>query len=250
MLYIIGLGLDKEDMSIKALNSIKKCKRIFMETYTSDLPYSFKDIEKFLYKETKGKLKKIDIVDRKFVEEDNMMFEEAKRHDVALLVPGDPLSATTHSELIVRAEKFDVQIKVIHAPSIMTAIGETGLQLYKFGKTASIPKWQKSFEPESFYDIVQQNKKINAHTLLLIDIGLQVSEALKELKEVAKRRNDKIWEVIICSNLGTDKAEIKIGKIDALINKSFKLPACIILPAPMHFFEQEFFKKIKKKKKR
>ena len=91
MLYLIGLGLDKDDMTIKAVNAIKTCKKVFMETYTSDLIYSFKDIESFLHKETKGQLKKIDIVDRKFVEEENLLFEEAKRHNVALLIPGDPL---------------------------------------------------------------------------------------------------------------------------------------------------------------
>ena len=31
MLYLIGLGLDKNDLSIKAVEAIKKCKKVYLE---------------------------------------------------------------------------------------------------------------------------------------------------------------------------------------------------------------------------
>lgn len=36
MLYFIGLGLgDAKDISVKGLEAIKKCKRVYLEAYTS-----------------------------------------------------------------------------------------------------------------------------------------------------------------------------------------------------------------------
>ena len=38
MLYIIGLGLyDEQDITIRGLHAVKRCKRVFLEAYTSIL---------------------------------------------------------------------------------------------------------------------------------------------------------------------------------------------------------------------
>lgn len=242
MLYIIGLGLDKKDITLKGIESIKKCKLVYIDDYTNVLPYSVADVEKIIGK-------KIKIANRKLVEESEEIINWAKMSNVALLVPGDPLVATTHIDLILRAKKKKIKVCVVHAPSIITSVAETGLQLYKFGKIVSIPCWQTSYKPESFYDVIKDNLKINAHTLLLIDIKLDVKKALEQLKEIAlKRKNKSILgkDIIVCSMLGTDKSVIVIGKLDKLIKKKFMLPACIIVPANLHFIEEEALKKIKR----
>lgn len=43
-------------------------------------------------------------------------------------------SATTHSDLQLRAQEQGVEVIVIHNASIMNAVGVTGLQLYRFGE--------------------------------------------------------------------------------------------------------------------
>jgi diphthine synthase len=48
---------------------------------------------------------------------------------VAFLVGGDPLSATTHTDLILRAVQLNIPYKIIHNASIMNAIGSCGLQV-------------------------------------------------------------------------------------------------------------------------
>lgn len=235
MLYIIGLGLDKKDFSLKAVEAIKKCKKIYLETYTSILPYKTKELEKVLKK-------KILEAGREEIENKaDELLKEAKKSDMALLVSGDPLAATTHTDLMLRAKKARIGIKVIHAPSVLTAVAETGLQLYKFGKTASIPKWQQSYEPESFYDIMIENLKIQAHTLLLLDIGLDTKEALFYIMKISEKRDDDIRtrNFVVCSAVGTEKFSFKVGKIDELLKQEFKLPACIILPSSLHFLEAE-----------
>jgi diphthine synthase len=36
MLYIIGLGLgDETDITVKGLNAVRSCKRVYLEAYTS-----------------------------------------------------------------------------------------------------------------------------------------------------------------------------------------------------------------------
>lgn len=235
MLYIIGLGLDKKDLSLKAVGAIKKCKKIYLETYTSVPPYETKELEKLLKK-------KILEAGREEIENKaDELLKEAKKSDMALLVSGDPLAATTHIDLMIRAKKEKIDVKIIHAPSVLTAIAETGLQLYKFGKTASIPKWQQSYEPESFYDIMIENLKIQAHTLLLLDIGLDAKEALFYIKKISEKRNDDIRtrNFVVCSQVGGEKFSFKVGKIDELLKQEFKLPACIILPSSLHFLEAE-----------
>lgn len=242
MLYIIGLGLDRKDMTIKAIEAIKKCEKIYLDAYTSEIPYSVEELQIFFKK-------KIFIVNRQFVEEEEKIFQEAKDGNIAFLVPGDPLAATTHIALILKAKKQGIETKIIHAPSILVAIAETGLILYKFGKVASIPKWQKGFKPESFYDVIQENLKINAHTLLLIDIGLDVGEAISCIKQTAEKRKDKKMlekNIIVLENAGTEKREVNYAKLNELMEKKILLPACIIIPSELHFIEEEMLSLITK----
>jgi diphthine synthase len=77
-------------------------------------------------------------------------------------------SATTHSDLYLRAIDLGIQVKVIHNASIMNAIGCCGLQLYNFGQTVSIPLFQGNWRPDSFYDKIASNAKDGLHTLCLL----------------------------------------------------------------------------------
>jgi diphthine synthase len=81
--------------------------------------------------------------------------------------------ATTHTDLVLRAWKRKIPTEVIHNASIMNAIGCTGLQLYSFGHTVSIPFWTESWKPDSFYDRIKANKQLGLHTLCLLDIKVK-----------------------------------------------------------------------------
>lgn len=232
MLYLIGLGLNKKGISRKALEIVKRCKKVYLENYTVEFPYS--EIE---LKEVIGK--KITPADRKFVESLKIV-DKSKKMDVALLVYGSPLTATTHISLIQEAERCGVRYRVIHNASILDAVAETGLQLYKFGKTASMPE----FEAESFIEIVKDNQKINAHSLILIDLGLEFGKALEKLENSAKKHKIEINKIIVCSRLGTDKGRIFYDVLDNLKNKKIKTPYCIIIPSKLHFMEKEVLEEI------
>ena len=110
MLYIIGLGLNEQGMSVEAIEAIKKCEKIFLETYTVDFPYNINKLEKVIGK-------KIIKVDRKIVESD-FLVRGAKKSKIALLVYGSPLFATTHSTLIMDCRKEKIKIKLIYSASV------------------------------------------------------------------------------------------------------------------------------------
>lgn len=62
-------------------------------------------------------------------------------HNYAFLVVGDAFCATTHSDLFLRAVKLGIDVKVIHNASIVSAVGCSGLQVYRFGEVVSVPLW-------------------------------------------------------------------------------------------------------------
>ena len=101
------------------------------------------------------------IADRETVEsgcEEAMLGPCTRGEDVALLVVGDPFSATTHTDLQLRAAEAGVTVEVVHNASVMTAIGACGLQLYRFGETISIVFFTDTWRPDSFYDKIKSNR--------------------------------------------------------------------------------------------
>lgn len=168
VLYFIGLGLgDETDITVKGLNTIRKSFKVYLESYTSILSRPKSELEAFYGKE-------VIEADRIFVESQcEQMLEEAKTNEVCFLVVGDPFCATTHADLFLRAQELNVKVEVIHNASIFTAVGLTGLQLYKFGETVSIPFFTENWRPYSFYDKILKNQERNLHTLVLLDIKVK-----------------------------------------------------------------------------
>jgi diphthine synthase len=234
MLYLIGLGLNKEGISEEGIKAVKKCEKIYLENYTVDFPYFQKELEEVIGK-------KVISLGRNDVESDKIV-KEARKEDICLLVYGSPLTATTHITIIEEAKKNKVKCEIVYAGSVFDAIAETGLQIYKFGKITSMPKWTKSFSPKSFMEIVKQNQSIDAHSLILIDIGLELKDCLQELEESAEEYKIKLGKIILCSRLGTSERKIMYKTINDLKKTDVSKPYCIIIPSKLHFVEEEFLK--------
>lgn len=169
-LYLIGLGLgDAKDITVKGLEIVKQVGKVYLENYTSILCCSKEELER-LYGRS------IDTLDREMMEStsgSDEIIETAKREGAAVLVVGDPLGATTHTDLLLRASSSGVPYQIIHNASIVNAVACCGLQLYSFGETVSIPMWEDTWEPESFYDKILSNLDRNLHTLCLLDIKVK-----------------------------------------------------------------------------
>lgn len=241
-LYLIGLGLgDEKDITLRGLEAIKACDKVYLEYYTSKLQCDLKSLEK-LYE------KKIIVSDRDLVEKkaEDTILKDAKEGNAAFLVIGDPFGATTHADLFLRAKELKIEVKVINNVSILNAVGITGLELYKFGRTVSIP-WDEN--ANSFFDYYKKNKELGLHTLFLLDLAplddkfLQIKDAISRMLKIGLPKDQLC---IGCSALGSEKAEIKAGTAEELSRLDFKeTPQCIIIPGNLHFMEEDFLKQFK-----
>ena len=236
MLYLIGLGLDCKDISLNVLEIIKKCRKVYLENYTS-LGCKVNELKKLINKD-------VIIANRELIENSNKILNEAKKDNIAILVYGDPLIATTHINYLIEARKAKIKVKVIHNISIFNAIADTGLSLYHFGKTTSIPfNYENIIAP---VNVIRDNLKLGLHTLILLDLDpeknkfLGINEALEYL---IKHNLD--LNLITCTNLGTDKAKIKYGKASELVKLKFDNIGCLIIPGKLHFVEQEALELLK-----
>lgn len=251
MLYFIGLGLyDEKDISLKGIEALKKVDDIYAEFYTANLfGTTLSAVEEIISKEIK-------VLTREEVEEYNIPLKAAIEKDVAFLAAGDPLIATTHTDMMIEAKKMNIETTVIHSSSILSAApGLAGLQAYKFGKVTTIPFPEENYFPHSPYLAIKANMELYTHTLVLLDIRahenryMTANEGLEYLLKVEKDRNENIlFEdslAVAIARAGSNKPVVRADKIKKLIDEDFGGPLhCLIIPGKLHFMEAEYLVKI------
>ena len=250
MLYLVGLGLcDEKDISLKGLEILKECEKVYFEGYTNLWFGDLKELEKMISK-------KIERLKRKDLEENfEKILEEAKKKKIAILVPGDPLIATTHSTLMLEAWKRNIETEVVHGSSVISAIAETGIHVYKIGSIVTIPLKEKVELPASIYQKIKENKERGLHTLCLLDLDVEkqkfltVEKALEILLQLEEKFKEKVIskeeEIVVGSKLGCNDSKIWFGKIEKFLNLKVELPAVILIPGKLHFMEKEFLERFK-----
>ncbi|KTA95831.1 Diphthine methyl ester synthase [Nakaseomyces glabratus] len=263
MLYLIGLGLSyKSDITVRGLEAVKNCTRVYLEHYTSILMAASKEeLEEFYGKE-------VILADRELVESGSAdILRDADKENVAFLVVGDPFGATTHTDLVLRAKKDKIPVEVIHNASVMNAVGSCGLQLYNFGQTISMVFFTDSWRPDSWYDKVMENRKIGLHTLVLLDIKVKeqslenmargrliyepprymsIAQCCQQLLEIEELRAEKAYTadtpVVGISRLGSPTQCFKAGTIKELAEYDAGEPlhSLVILGRQSHELELEY----------
>ena len=245
-LLFIGLGLYSEkDVSLKGLTEIKHCDTAFAEFYTSKLI----GLEKDSFEQTFGKT--IEILTREETEKGDRILEHASKENVVFLTCGDPMIATTHVDLRVRAIRRGIKTKIIHSGSIITAApGLLGLQSYKFGRTTTLAFPEKDYFPTSPYTVILENKERGLHTLVLLDIRddkqsyMTANEGLKLLLKMEEKMKKRLFddESIVCvvARAGSPEPIIAANTIKELIRRDFGAPLhTLIIPGALHFMEVE-----------
>ncbi|MBI1972176.1 MAG: diphthine synthase [Candidatus Aenigmarchaeota archaeon] len=248
MLTLVGLGLwDETDISLKGIEEVKRADVVYAELYTGLWNGSVERLEELSGKD-------VVILKRRDVEErSGRIIDEARSKRVCFLIQGDPLAATTHPDLLTQSAKAGVETRVIHASSIFTAVAECGLQIYKFGKTVTIPLPEKTggVLPESVYGAIKGNLSLGLHTLLLLDIDVEnnknllAEEALQILEKLDTENLLRGRKIVVMSLLGSGKSRIVYGKIEELLKDGYGLPAVLIIPGNLHFAEEEFLELFK-----
>ncbi|CDF90116.1 Diphthine synthase [Zygosaccharomyces bailii ISA1307] len=263
MLYLIGLGLSyKSDITVRGLEAIKRCSRVYLEHYTSILMAASQEELEHYYGKT------VILADRELVESgSDKILSGADKEDVAFLVVGDPFGATTHTDLVLRAKRQNISVEIIHNASVMNAVGSCGLQLYQFGQTISMVFFTENWRPDSWYDKIMENRKIGLHTLVLLDIKVKeqsienmargkliyepprymsISQCCEQLLEIEDKRNAKAYTsdtpAVAISRLGSASQEFKAGTIQELVEYDAGEPlhSLVILGRQCHELELEY----------
>ena len=249
MLWLIGIGIHGyEGISIYALDILKRSDIVYIERFTSALSDDdLQGLNSLIGKNGN----RIIPVERWFVEDGREILEKAKNKDIALLAYGDPLIATTLTELHVRAVKNSIKVNIIHAASGITSlIGETGLHIYKFGRTVTMMSEQQS--TVSVYNTIFDNLLAGSHTLILTEYNnkhnklffLDPIYLINMLLEVEKDLNHKAFSeetfIIIASRVGTKQEKIISGKVKSLKDLNFGTgPHSVIITGLLHFTESD-----------
>ncbi|MFQ6080371.1 MAG: diphthine synthase [Candidatus Bathyarchaeia archaeon] len=247
-LVFVGLGLhDERGISLRGLEETRGADAVFAELYTSLMPeLSVQELEKLV-----GRA--VFVVSRKDLEEDEgrMILQEAKKGKAVLLVPGDPLIATTHVDLRIRAERQGIKTRLIHGASIVSAvIGLCGLQNYKFGRSVTIPFSEEGFASETPYRVILENRVMGLHTLCFLDIKAEekrcmtVKEGLQALLGVERRKRGHVVTldtlVVGIARAGSRDPTVKAGYVGEIMNYDFgPSPHTLVFPGRLHFMEAE-----------
>jgi len=247
-LIFIGLGLyDEQGMSLRGQAESRACDRVFAELYTSVMPgFRVDGLAKVIGKP-------VEVLSREDVEEmaEDKILSKAKSERVAFLVAGDPMVATTHVDLRLRAHRAGIQTRIIHGASVASAAaGVTGLQSYKFGRTITVPIAMGEALPKSVYTALTVNMAASLHSLVLLEVSVEtknyvtIRQALDGLLSLAARAPKPIIKpetlVVGIARLEAPNMVVRAGTISELMRFDFgKPPHCLIFPSTLHFVEGE-----------
>ena len=243
MFYLIGIGLNPKHLTLEAKEAIAGCSKVFFESYTSRFAEGgISELEELLGK-------KFVELKREGVEQGFELFlKEAKDDDVALLIFGNPLNATTHIQLLLDAKRIGVKSRVVVGVSVFDFLGLSGLDVYKFGRTCTVVAPKKNYAPESFFDTIEANLGAGLHTLCLLDIGekgemMTVSEALSLLEKIAAKRKSNVLNGAVFVGfygMGSGKQLVKAGSLKQLKRSSHApMPQSLVVAGQLNEKESE-----------
>jgi diphthine synthase len=243
-LTFVGLGLGDQGVSIGGIRAIKEADEAYLEYYTT--PFAPR-----LLQELEGATQRtMTIVDRTFVEDGKKILEEASGATVVLAVQGDPMIATTHTDLMVRAISRGIETEIVHGATIATAAASaSGLHYYKFGATVTFTRESRNYH-EQVYKRVHQNLLEGAHTLLLLEYDVEggsgvTPAALMDglLRAESNYKREVVSAetfLVVLSRVGAQHESMRAGTISELGPLDYGQPPYVaIVPGRIHFSEKE-----------
>jgi diphthine synthase len=243
-LIFVGLGLGSKGISLEGLEVLRYADVAYVEYYTTPHePTLLSELEK-----SAGRT--MTVVDRGFVEDGTKILREARASVIALAAPGDPMIATTHTELMTRAAKQGIETRIIHAATVGSAAASaSGLHFYKFSKPVTITR-DSVGGPSQAYKVLHENLLAGAHTLLLLEYDVEGREGVTPSAAIAgllaSEENFKRGVVgentfgLVLSRLGRPDQRLCAGTLADLRSMDFgEPPQCLVVPGSLHFSEAE-----------
>ena len=262
MLTFVGLGLyDERSVTLAGRDAIRGADRAFAEFYTGRLAgASVADLEAAHGVD-------VEVRDRSGVEEDpEAILEAAGTGDAVFLSAGDPMVATTHVDLRLRAVERGIETGVVHGTSAETAAASlSGLQNYRFGKATTLPfPWAHGAGapdaaggeqtgdgsvPDSVLETIAANRERGLHTLVFLDVKVGAGpsnpgsdhETFLTADRAAALLADHLAGVgVAIARAGGPDPVVAADSLSALAEGSFGEPLhLLVLPGDLHVVEHD-----------
>ena len=226
--------------------------------------------------ELESEIGHIQKVMRPEVEDPVELLELASNSKVAILVVGDPLQATTHVDLQLRAEEAGIDCSVIHGISITGLVtGAIGLSNYRFGRQTTLTYPYGGWIATSPLEVIAMNRIQGLHTLALLDLDptgegtggqvpMQPEDAANAMLSMADKLKNSIEEmpsestldklkieacrkvceeidtlmVVLCSDMGTFEQKIAYLPLSKLSAAEGGRLHCLVIPANLGDVEE------------
>jgi len=226
--------------------------------------------------ELESEIGHIQKVMRPEVEDPVELLELASNSKVAILVVGDPLQATTHVDLQLRAEEAGIDCSVIHGISITGLVtGAIGLSNYRFGRQTTLTYPYGGWIATSPLEVIAMNRIQGLHTLALLDLDptgegtggqvpMQPEDAANAMLSMADKLKNSIEEmpsestldklkieacrkvceeidtlmVVLCSDMGTFEQKIAYLPLRKLSAAEGGRLHCLVIPANLGDVEE------------
>jgi len=245
-LVIAGLGIsDRPSLPREVLDNIDMFTKIYLESYTSPLPYSPEDIAGLLGGRRPQPLRRRDLEDR--VKD---ILYEARDDDILILTYGDPLIATTHKAIVIEARRAGVETRIYHnASSYTAAVGEAGLDIYRMGASGTIVRGGLEINRRNI-EILISNMDRGLHTLYFLEYDAENRYMMPPREAIdilllhdraadLLRRPEHI--IIVLTSLGTRRQRIDAYRYPENIPSDKRdEPSILMVTAKPHFTEMEY----------
>ena len=278
-LRLIGIGPGGlEGATIAALNAAKTSDYRMYEAYTA----LWTESEISRLEDEVGAIEKIM---RPQVENPVEIIELARKSVVAILIVGDPLQATTHVDIQLRAEKLGIDCEIIHGVSITTIVtGAIGLSNYKFGRQTTIAYPYENWIATSPLEVIAVNRYQGLHTLVLLDLDptgegagmqkpMQPKDIFKSMQLMVNKlenymsessdapeeddlkmsayqefcNNLESLDIVLCTDMGTTCQQITYVNFSDLPQASEGGMHCLVIPGKLNEIEIEALSRWTKK---
>lgn len=271
MLYLIGVGIEEiKSLGLGTIEILRNCDFIYIERFTGFLSNNFVlELELIIKQKVEKKFKspKINVIKRWFIEDGKELLEKSAESNVCVLIYGDPLMATTYTELLVRAKNKSIQYKIIHASSgIASLIGESGLHPYKFGKMVTM--MSDPMSSITVYNTIYDNICLGLHSLIITEYNNDsekttssfdgshpfflkpntvIESLLEREKEIKLLTFTDETYILILSRIGINDSKIISGKVKSLRDLDYgNGPHSVIITGSLHFTEIDCIKNLTK----
>tara|TARA_B100000424_G_scaffold50139_1_gene35468 strand:- start:1523 stop:2371 length:849 start_codon:yes stop_codon:yes gene_type:complete len=278
-LRLIGIGPGGlEGATIAALNAAKTSDYRMYEAYTA--LWTESEISRL-----EDEVGSIERIMRPQVENPVEILELARKSVVAILIVGDPLQATTHVDIQLRAEKLGIDCEIIHGVSITTIVtGAIGLSNYKFGRQTTIAYPYENWIATSPLEVIAVNRYQGLHTLVLLDLDptgegagmqkpMQPKDIFKSMQLMVNKlenymsessdaseeddlkmsayqefcNNVESLDIVLCTDMGTTGQQITYVNFSDLPQASEGGMHCLVIPGKLNEIEIEALSRWTKK---